>query len=169
MGEKDFAWLDGLRQRHFPTDRNYLRAHLTMFHHLPPSVEAEVAALLKQLTRRPAPVARLSSLVNLGRGVAYRIDSPELEDVRDYLARHFAPLLTPQDSARWRPHVTIQNKVKPEAARSLLHQLDAGFAPAILDIAGLALWRYRNGPWEAVGAWRFGQGHAMAPPLPLSS
>jgi hypothetical protein len=34
IGDSDLQPLDLLRQRYFPPDRNFLRAHLTMFHRL---------------------------------------------------------------------------------------------------------------------------------------
>jgi|SRR4051812_40380682 hypothetical protein len=34
MDPESFAWLDRLRQQHFPPERNLLSAHLTMFHRL---------------------------------------------------------------------------------------------------------------------------------------
>jgi 2'-5' RNA ligase len=152
----DFAWLDGLRRAHFPPERNVLSAHLTLFHHLPPSVEGELRQRMTQATRgRPAPPARAERLRNLGRGVAIAIVSPELEAIREDLAAAFARELTPQDAAGWRPHVTIQNKVMPDAARALLSQLEP-FAPRPIRLSGLALWRYRGGPWEAVSRHPFG-------------
>ena len=36
-----FSWVDGLRRAHFPPERNHLSAHVTLFHALPPWVEAE--------------------------------------------------------------------------------------------------------------------------------
>ena len=106
MGAADFAWADGLRRAHFPPDRNVLSAHLTLFHHLPPSALAEVSARIKALCRGPAPVARLSEVMLLGQGVAFRIDSPQLSAMRDEMADAFTGLLTPQDQARPRLHVT---------------------------------------------------------------
>lgn len=155
IGEPDFAWLDGLRRAHFPPERNQLFAHLTLFHHLPPSAEGEIANLLGDLTRRAAPAARLSGVMNLGRGVAFGIESPALAEIRATIAGRLAGMLTPQDRAAWRPHVTVQNKVAPETARALLRDLEAGFAPRPLSIAGLAAWWYRGGPWEPIRAFRF--------------
>ena len=54
----------------------------------------------------------------------------------------------PQDQTPWRPHVTIQNKVKSAEARRLQQQLRAGFEPRPLVIRALASWRYLGGPWE---------------------
>jgi hypothetical protein len=164
LGQEAFAWADALRRAHFPRERNYLRAHVTLFHHLPPSVERELCDLIRDETRGAHPTARLASVVSLGQGVAYRIDSPDLAKVRARIADRFAPRLMPQDRAGWRPHITVQNKVKPEAARALLATLTADFAPRPLVIAGLAAWWYRGGPWEPIGAWAFGSGHAIRPP-----
>lgn len=130
-------------------------AHITLFHHLPPTAAAELREQLKAECRGRAPAARLSGLRHLGRGVAYQVDSPELADVRERLADHFAGLLIPQDMAPWRPHITVQNKVEPKAAKALLTELDASFAPRPLQIAGLASWWYRGGPWEPLSEHRF--------------
>ncbi len=167
MGPADFNWADDLRRAHFPPERNVLRAHLTMFHHIAPSLEGELVAALKRLTKAAPPRAMLAAPYSLGGGVAYRIDSSELCAVRDALAEQFWDGLIPQDRAPWRPHITVQNKVKANQARALLTTLSHAFAPRPFDIAGLAVFRYLGGPWEAVGAWRFGQGHQMRPPPPL--
>lgn len=148
MGAADFAWADGLRRAHFPPDRNVLSAHITLFHHLPPSALGEVSDRIKALCRGRAPVARLSDVMLLGQGVAYRIDSPDLMAMRDELADAFTGLLTPQDQARPRLHVTVQNKVKPAEAKALAETLRADFQPRPFVISGLAAWHYRGGPWE---------------------
>jgi hypothetical protein len=148
LGGEDQAWFDRQREAYFPPERNFLRAHLTMFHHLPPSLQGEVRQRLGEAARAGAPRARIAELMSLGRGVAYRIDSAALEDVRAHLADSWAGLLTPQDQAGWRPHVTIQNKVDPADARALLDRLKPDFRPRSLTIAGYAAWWYRGGPWE---------------------
>lgn len=155
LGPEDFAWLDGLRRAHFPPERNQLAAHLTMFHALPPSAESEASRLLSELVRRPPPRASVAGLMNLGRGVAYRIVSDELEAVRRELAEQFHGLLSAQDSQGWRPHVTIMNKAEPAAAKALLRSLEVSFKPRPLKIAGLELHRYLGGPWERIGRWSF--------------
>jgi len=148
MGAADFAWADALRRAHFPPERNHLSAHITLFHHLPPSALPEVAARLKRLCAGPPPLARLTDVMLLGQGVAYRIESPELLAMRDDLAEAFTGLLTPQDQARPRLHVTVQNKVAPAVAKALAERLRADFRPRSFMIAGLAAWHYRGGPWE---------------------
>ncbi|WP_242415555.1 2'-5' RNA ligase family protein [Sphingomonas panni] len=156
FGHEDQAWFDRQRRAYFPPERNVLAAHCTMFHHLAPELGPELKQRLSGLTRAvSAPVARVGGLMNLGRGVAYRIESPDLESLRADLADAFASMLTPQDRAGWRPHVTIQNKVEPAAAKALLAELSAGFAPRPLKIAGLASWWYRGGPWESFSRHMF--------------
>jgi 2'-5' RNA ligase len=155
LGDADFGWLDAQRRAYFPRERNYLHAHLTIFHHLPPSVEREVLDALKDEVRSSAISARLTGLINLGRGVAYRVECDDLMAIRERLADRFFTLLMPQDAAPWRPHITIQNKVAPETARALLHQLEADFRPRPLAIAGLAAHWYRGGPWETIATYRF--------------
>ncbi len=169
IGEPDFTWLDALRRAHFPAERNYLRAHLTLFHHLPPSVVQELCHLLADEARNCVPQARLTGLIDLGGGVAYRIDCPELADARAAIADRFAPLLMPQDRAGWRAHVTVQNKVKAAEARALRATLEAEFRPRPLVLKGLAAWWYRGGPWEPIAAYAFGSGRSIAPPGPPSA
>lgn len=156
LGARDLSRLDGLRRTHFPPERNFLTAHLTMFHALPPSLEGEVRALLAQLaaSHRP-PFATLSEVMSLGRGVAFRVRSDELEALRHLIAEHFHGALTAQDSQGWRPHITIQNKVEPKVAKALKAHLEASFEPRPLEIAGLALHRYMDGPWDPLGRWTF--------------
>lgn len=148
FGAQDFAWLDGLRRAHFPPERNQLAAHLTLFHHLPPSLDPELKQRLAQATREAAPRAEAAGLMKLGGGVAIRIVSPVLEAIRVELVDAFSGMLTPQDAAGWRPHVTIQNKVTSGEARELHDRLARDFVPRPIAIEGLAAWRYRGGPWE---------------------
>jgi hypothetical protein len=156
LGAVDAAWFDGLRRQHFPPERNQLAAHLTMFHHLPPSLATELKGRLAGEARgTPAPRARIAGLISLGEGVAYRIDSDELVAIRARLGDHFTGMLTPQDQAGWRAHVTVQNKVRPDAARALLRTLQADFSPRPVTISGLASWWYRGGPWEPLSRHMF--------------
>jgi hypothetical protein len=155
FGKSDAAWFDRQRRNYFPAERNHLPAHLTMFHHLPPGVADELKQRLAEATRGAAPKALVASLLSLGQGVAYRIDSPDLEDIRAELADAFAALLTPQDRAGWRPHVTIQNKVATAEAKALLERLQADFRPRTVAITGLASWWYRGGPWAPLSRHMF--------------
>jgi len=155
FGRDDFAWLEGLRRAHYPVERNRVPVHLTMFHALPPSAEREVRAGLSRIASERAPAARIEGLMDLGGGVAFRVVSDELDRMREDLAGYFHGLLSAQDSGGWRPHITIQNKVAPKVARSLLASLEKGFGPRPLKINGLGLYRYLNGPWERLASYSF--------------
>ncbi|WP_305096317.1 2'-5' RNA ligase family protein [Croceibacterium aestuarii] len=149
------AWANGLRRAHFPPERNFLDAHVTLFHALPPSCEEELRERLAAAAAQPPVPARLLGVMSLGRGVALTLSSPAMLALRADLAERFRGLLTPQDSQRPRLHVTIQNKVEPRAARRLLEELEGSVAPRDFAFAGVGLHRYRGGPWEAVGRWSF--------------
>ena len=107
IAQRDFSWIEGLRRAHYPPDRNRVPAHLTMFHSLPPSAETELQRRLSRVVRRPAPMARIEGLMDLGGGVAFRIVSTDLDGIRDELVAGLHGLLGAQDSGGWRPHVTI--------------------------------------------------------------
>ena len=156
LGRQDQAFFNVQREAYFPPERNQLAAHLTMFHHLSPTLAPELRQRLVAETHGYAPpMARISDVVSLGYGVAYRVDSPDLAAIRMRLADAFAGLLTPQDAGGWRAHVTVQNKVEPAVARALLHNLRSGFQPRPVKIAGLAAWWYRGGPWELLSRHTF--------------
>ena len=155
IAPQDLAWLDQLRLTHFPPERNYLTAHLTMFHALPPSSESEVRAALATLALEAPPTASIEGLMNLGGGVAYRVVSTDLDRMRGELADRFHGLLTAQDTGGWRPHVTVQNKVPPKVARGLLGELERSFRPRPLAISGLSLHRYLGGPWDVLATYSF--------------
>ena len=142
------AAFDRLRREHFPPERNQLGAHLTLFHAIPPSLEAELrqrlAGLAAELT---PPRAEVAGLMNLGGGVAFRIASDDLDAIRADLAEAFRGYLTQQDSHGWGPHITIQNKVAAGEARALHDRLAAGFTPRPLALTGLAYDHYDGGPW----------------------
>ena len=150
IAAEDQSWFDRLRTAYFPPERNHLRAHLTMFHALPPSAETEVRHRLGEVARQTPPRASIAGLMNLGGGVAFRIVSDDLDRIRDELADAFHGMLSAQDSGGWRPHVTVQNKAPPKEARTLLERLESDFRPRELGIRGLGLHRYLGGPWETL-------------------
>lgn len=155
LAPPDFAWLNDLRRRHYPAERNQLPAHLTMFHAIPPSAESELRQLLRVMAEGSPPRAWVAGVMNLGGGVALRIASDELDRIRDELAQRLRGLLTAQDSAGWSAHVTIQNKVPPREARALIEALGNQFDGRPIGISGLGLHRYLGGPWESLRTFPF--------------
>lgn len=155
LGRADLVWLDGLRRQHYPAERNRVPAHLTLFRSLPPTAEAEVRRVLASACAAPAPRTTIVGPMDLGGGVAIRVRSDDLDDIRAEMVEHFHGLLTPQDSSGWIPHVTVQNKAERGAVRELLRQLDREIEPRPLSIRGLLVFRYDDGLWEPLAGYRF--------------
>jgi len=156
MGAGDFSWANGLRQRHYPPERNHVSAHITLFHHLSPQGLDEIAGMVKETARiHPSPPSQLVDVMHLGGGVAYRLYSPELLEIRQFFAESFHGLLTLQDQQKPRFHITIQNKATDEESNALIQKLSAEFVPRPFEIVGLGLSYYLDGPWEEIGSWRF--------------
>lgn len=147
---------DRLREAHFPKERNFIPAHLTLFHKLPGDREGEVSETLQAFCRRREPFSlTVTGLVFVGRGVGYRLESSTLPTIRKELADGWWPYLGAQDRKGFRPHVTVQNKVAPEEARALHRNLESSFVPFEVGAEGLRLWRYLGGPWEPVRSCGF--------------
>ncbi len=151
-----FALANRLRQQHYPSERNRLAAHVTLFHAFAPSLREELRGVLSRIASRHAPpVARVDGLMSLGKGTALAIASPSMLAIRAQIADHFHGALTAQDRHPPRLHITIQNKVTAQAARELQAQLTPGLEQRAFAFAGLGLHLYRETHWDAVGQWSF--------------
>lgn len=156
LHEDDQSRFERLRRLHFPPERNFIPAHVTLFHHLPGTgLDAVQADLESQCAAQPAFDVDVTGLRFLGRGVAYELQSPDLLALRRGLAGRWQEWLTPQDQQGYRPHITIQNKATGEAARALRDAMQAGFSPFTVRAEELLLWRYLGGPWQALGHYKF--------------
>lgn len=145
-----------LRRSHFPPELDRVPAHLTLFHQLPGTMEREVVAAAAEVAAREAPFPVLvEGPTPLGRGVALKLSGAGLGRVRGALKERFRDHLTGQDRQKFRPHVTIQNKVTPERARRTLEAVARGFVPFEGRAEGIQLWRYRGGPWQPAGTIAF--------------
>lgn len=145
LDAENFAWLDGLRRAHFPAERNFLSAHLTMFHRLSPLHIERLLAI--PLPSGPMKIA-FTGVTFLGFGSAIRATSGELERLREELKDGMGDEFSRQDAQRWSPHVTVQNKVAPGEARGLFTTLDDTFTPRDGETLGLLVWQYLGGPWK---------------------
>lgn len=148
-------WADGLRRTHFPPERNRLRAHVTLFHALPVSVEDELVEVLKNLCRTPPPHARIDTLMKLGGGTALAIQSPQMVELHGVIASRMHGLLTRQDAQPLKLHVTIQNKVTSEAAKALQAQLGPTLQPVDFRFRGFGLYAYEDGLWRPLRLFNF--------------
>nr|WP_052117842.1 2'-5' RNA ligase family protein [Novosphingobium pentaromativorans] len=144
------SWADGLRRAHYPPERNRLRAHVTLFHALPATVEEELVQVLKDLSASPPPSARMTGLMKLGHGTALALESPEVVELHGVIAERMHGLLTHQDARPLRLHITIQNKVTGEAARALQAELAPQLQPFAFRFRGFGLYAWEDGLWREI-------------------
>ena len=150
------SWADGLRQAHFPPERNFLHAHVTLFHSLMPSLFEELQTVLPGFAAEYAPPgAKITGLMNMGRGTAIALESPQMLGIRGRIAERFHGLLTAQDQHKPRLHITVQNKVSPQEAKALQCALEPQVQQREFDFPALELHIYRGGPWKFVKRWPF--------------
>lgn len=149
IDDQDLEPFDLMRKKHFPPDRNLLRAHLTMFHRLPGEYTEKIEHDLWAVAKQSSPfTASIGGVRHLGAGVAFSIDSVDLRAARAELKETFASWLGPQDVQKWQPHITVQNKVERSVADVLYRQLVEAYEPRSVKIVGLDLWQYLGGPWH---------------------
>jgi len=150
-------YLEQQRAMHYPPERNRVPIHITMFHQLPgeelPRIAEQAAGICRN---RAAFSVNVTGLRNLGRGVAFLVQSAELLLFHAELSRIWNAHLIPQDRERFQPHITIQNKATPAEARTLLASMQATFEPFQMEAAGMDFWYYRGGPWEHIRLIPFG-------------
>ena len=153
-----FDFFNDLRKRYFPPERNFLAAHITLFHHLPGE---EIAAVSDDLTlicaEYEAFELRFPTLRFLGKGTAAEIESAKLIRLRSTLAAGWEKHLTNQDRQKFKPHITIQNKVAPDEARKLYEELRADWQTRTGNVVSLQLWHYLGGPWKLAKEFAFGK------------
>ncbi len=163
LDEAATTFFNQLRQRHFPAERNYLEAHLTLFHQLPGAEADQLVSELHTVSQRYRPLKLAVSEVRLlGRGVAYRLESPLLQQLHRQLQKQWRSYLTSQDQQKLWPHVTVQNKVAPDEAKRLHEQLTKDFEPFEATGTGLHLWEYHGGPWESKQQLALGGGSSTS-------
>lgn len=156
MDADSFDFFNNLRQKHFPAERNFLAAHITLFHHLPGDKLDEIEDFLKVITSRQYEFPlNFSSVRFLGRGTAIEIESAELISLRVKLANQWSEYLTEQDKQKFKPHITVQNKTEPEKARLLFEEIKKNWEINWGKAVGLQLWHYRGGPWQIANEFAF--------------
>ncbi len=143
-----FDYFDELRRRYFPPERNFLAAHVTLFHHLPD----ENLVKIKDELRSLSGAAQVFPLYFtrwrfLGKGSAMTIESDDLIKLRAKLAHLWTHNLTAQDSQKFQPHITVQNKTAPDEARRLFEDLSADWTAKTGAAEGLILWHYDAPRW----------------------
>lgn len=149
------AYFNQLRARYFPPERNFLDAHLTLFHHLPAEEPGVYNVIEKLAASHQSLLIEVTKIVSIGNGVAFKCESAELQKLHSYLQGQWQQWLISQDRQKLWPHITIQNKVSADKAANTLKELSSRFTPFVMQGSGLSLWRYLGGPWEHVDDYSF--------------
>ena len=156
LDEGSQARFERERKQYFPALLNRIPAHVSLFHALPGE---ELDTITRQLGELAAGTTafevQVHDVMRLGRGVAYAMAAPALDRVHAQLREGWLTWLSRQDQQSFRPHVVVQNKVTPEAARELFTRLSSGFRPFTVTATSLLLWHYEGGPWRAAGVFPF--------------
>ncbi|MBW4622956.1 MAG: 2'-5' RNA ligase family protein [Cyanosarcina radialis HA8281-LM2] len=156
LDRETFIYFDRLRQKYFPTEKNFLPAHVTLFHALPGEEASEIQQRLQDYCSRTSIFTlTFPKLRFLGRGVAVEIDSPPLTQLRQHLAKSWHDWLSHQDRQGYRPHITITNKTTAERSRQLYEQMTNDWQAFEGYGEGLLLWYYLGGPWKLLDEFVF--------------
>jgi hypothetical protein len=148
------SYFNELRRKHFPAERNYLDAHLTLFHALPD--KPWIFADFQELSENQQPLdVTVQSIMSLGGGTAFKIVSSGLSLLHQQLQKRWFEHITNQDRQKRNFHITVQNKVEPAEAKKLQADLMTDFLPFSFTVTGIQLWRYHNGPWEYLRKFDF--------------
>ncbi|KAK4053480.1 hypothetical protein OIV83_001647 [Microbotryomycetes sp. JL201] len=177
--------LTKLRTKYFPRHRNYLEAHVTLFHALPASHKSLYPTLLSEMaTQRHSFPVRIGKPFSLGgKGIGVGITSPNIVNqakgsserphpnkdritrLRADLARlleHEDVKLTAQDAKNQHsPHVTLQNKVDEKTASDSMEQLEQEDGEIFRGgwdarAIGLELYEYQaDGTWTRMRQFEF--------------
>jgi 2'-5' RNA ligase len=160
--------LTSLRTKHFPSHRNYLAGHITLFHALPSSHLDAVSTKLQELadTKSAFPV-KVGEPVLRGsdakKAVFLPLFAKNLVSFRASLLEHFQnelhmPMTDQDKQQKFWPHATVVNKVPPEKAEQVFEELKrTGEAGEVNKghVQGVELWYYKGGPWEHIETYRF--------------
>lgn len=150
INEEAAKYFTGLRTKHFPAERNYLDAHLTLFHHLPGNEPTIFEAVKTVCSQQKQINLQVTQVVSIGAGVAFKLEAEAVKQIHKKLQQQWQQWLTPQDKQALWPHITIQNKADRQTAIQLQQELSLDFKPFEIQGLGLSLWEYLGGPWKLI-------------------
>lgn len=155
------ARLDALRERFFPPERSYVGAHLTLLHHLPECQSEALSAWLDDACRVSSFDAQFKGLKAWKTGFAAQVDCPALVALHGALVAAFRVHLSPQDTGKLWPHVTLQNKTPARQSAQDLLDARRAFTLETTRIVALDVWAYEGGPWTHLWGQPFSDGIGM--------
>lgn len=156
MDPESFARTNAWRTRYYPANRNYLTAHITLYHSIPGTLQDWSLAELKKIAEdtEAFPLEFQAWERNSGY-VGIKIEETRLLQLKARLDDVFRDHLLLQDKQRLKPHVTVTNKVTLQEAKLCAEELARDFVPWTGEALGFHLAIYRKGPWEALASLPF--------------
>ena len=158
IDNESHKFFDDLRRAYFPPERNFLAAHITLFHNLPGEELNEIRQATASICEKTEifPL-RFTRWRFLGKGSAMTIESEELLKLRAHFAELWRADLAPQDRQKFQPHITVQNKVASDEARRTFENLSADWQVKLGTAEGLTLWNYIAPRWELADEFLFAE------------
>lgn len=117
--------------------------------------EGIVRRALIEAARQPAPKAAIAGIMDLGTGTALEVVSDDLIRLHEDLAAALHGMVQAKDFRPLRPHVTIQNKVRPEEARALQAELQGMIALRRFTVRGLGVYGWTGAVWQQDRVYAF--------------
>lgn len=155
LNDQAQVFFNALRQKYFPAERNFLDAHLTLFHALPGDRIESTLLFLKEIAQKnQAFVMKQKGWKSIGRGVAYVLESEVLQSLHKQMQQEWKLELSAQDNQKLWPHITIQNKVTSAEALQTLQLVEGVNVPDLKGL-GFNVFYYKDGPWEFVKTLHF--------------
>ena len=167
------AWLEDdlqthfseLRAKYFPTTRNYLQGHITLFHALPSEYLEVIMKTVNSVCSDSQEFEVFCDPYTLTSNslVMIPLKAPKLVSVRKNLLGALKKEFTMsrQDiNPNFKPHATVVNKVTVEEAKRIFEEVKS--LPKDANVShgrakGLDVWFYRGGPWEHLHRIPFGK------------
>ena len=128
---------------------------------MPGEHEAVITEILNSACRGRRPIRLdVRGPWSIGRGVAYRLASRELEELRSEVGKRRLGVADAAGScALPTPHHDPEQGGPGRRPPLLLERLQLEFEPFDIVAEALLVWRYLGGPWEAIARLPFQRGH----------
>ncbi|KAG7575307.1 hypothetical protein FFLO_00471 [Filobasidium floriforme] len=177
LDKASHAFLTNLRSKYFPPSRNFLSAHVTLFHAIPPHRINELNQHLNHICAttggwdvfigEPKAMGKRGVLVNVRERPSATVENihHELLTSLNRGVKSNDDRLTDQDARPLgKPHVTILNKAKDEeqvdkCLQEVLKVFEEMKQPGqkngqqVGRAIGFELWEYMGGPWKPLKAY----------------
>ncbi len=146
LNPKAELFFNEMRTKYFPAYCNYVSAHVTLFNRVNCSIEI-LHNLLEKYKKPTILNMEINGLVNMGKGLAYTVQSAELLKLQKEIKQPLKTYLGLKDKKKYWPHITIQNKVTAFKALQTHTSLLETFTPFTAEAIGFTTWKFQKNKW----------------------